>query len=135
LVAQEVAHSLELSCGSDSYVLAKIDMERAYDKMQWDFIDTVLIHFGFDDRFRMWINGCLSDPTFAVLVNDSSSDFFSVSMGLRQGCPLSLYLFILGSEMLSAGIKQLREMGIYLAIVHVLKLLLFLIFYLLTTVC
>ena len=94
LIAQEIAHSLELSCGSDSYILAKIDMERAYDKMQWNFIDRVLMRFGFDDRFWMWINGCLRDPTFAVLVNGSSSEFFSVSMGLRQGLPIYVYSWI-----------------------------------------
>ena len=87
LIAQEITHSLENFHGTDHYVLVKIDMERVYDKMQWDIIDCVLIHFGFDDTFHMWINGCMRDPLFSVLVNGSPTEFFPSFMSLRQGLP------------------------------------------------
>jgi len=96
---------------SEHYVLSKLVMERAYDKMHRDFIDQVLGHFGFVNRIRLWINGCMRRAQFSVLVNGYPMGWFSSSMGLRQGCPLSHYFFIVGSEMLSAAIKKLERKG------------------------
>jgi len=55
----------------------KVDMERAYDMMQWDFLRAVMGKFGFSDQFVALIMGCITDPNFAVLVNGSPTSCFN----------------------------------------------------------
>lgn len=65
----------------------------------------VLESFGFDYKWIRWVEACISSPMFAVLVNGDNSDWFASSRGLRQRDPLSLYLFIIGMEVLVRSIK------------------------------
>ena len=64
---------------------------------------------GFGSKWISWINWCISTAYFSVLVNDSSMGFFRSSRGLRQGDPLSLYLFVIGMEALSGMLKRVVE--------------------------
>jgi len=91
--------------------MAKIDMEHAYDRMRWEFVEGVLHCFGFNEKWCRWVKACLSRPSFAALVNGSAISWFESRMGLRQGCPLSPYIFILCSEMPSLKLKYLTNSG------------------------
>lgn len=87
LLMQEILHSMGKHGMGANHFAIKLDMEKAYDRMRWDFIETVLLRFGFCRRFVGWIMGCIAGPTFSILVNGSSTDWFSSTRGLRQGDP------------------------------------------------
>jgi hypothetical protein len=76
-------------------VLCKLDIEKAYDHVSWDFPLYLLRRCGFGGRLCKWIAYCISSMRFSVLVNSTSTDFFISSWGLRQGdhcLPFSLLL-------------------------------------------
>ena len=82
-------------------VLCKLDVEKAYDHVNWDFLMYMLQCYGFFDKWRKWIWYCISTVKFSILINGSPSDFFGSSRGIRQGDPLSSLLFDVIMEALS----------------------------------
>ncbi|GKV27606.1 hypothetical protein SLEP1_g36762 [Rubroshorea leprosula] len=99
-----------------SSFLFKVDFEKAYDKVCWDFLDYMLMRLGFCNTWRMWIQECLQSSTVSVLVNGSPSRQFSVSKGLRQGDPLSPFLFLLVAEglngLMSSAVEKEQFKGV-----------------------
>ena len=87
-------------------VLCKLDLAKTYDHINWDFLLTVTQKMGFGEKWAGWIRWCISIASFSVLINGSSSGFFQNTKGLRQGDPLSPYLFVLGMEALSCLINR-----------------------------
>ena len=87
-------------------LLLLVDFEKAFDTVEWSFIYEALQFYGFDHTFINWIKACYCDASSAVLNNGYISEFFSLKRGVRQGDPLSPYLFILVLELLSAAIKN-----------------------------
>jgi len=113
VMVQEILHSFKSSKTKPGLMAIKLDLQKAYDRVNWEFIHVVLLHLGFNEVFSNWILYCISSVNFEILVNGGQSESFKPSRDLRQGDPLSPYLFILGQEVLSRLLDQeLRQKGI-----------------------
>ncbi|GJR82179.1 RNA-directed DNA polymerase, eukaryota, reverse transcriptase zinc-binding domain protein [Tanacetum coccineum] len=99
-----------------SFIL-KIDFEKAYDSVHWDYLDDVLRKFGFGEKWCGWIQECLRSSWGLVLVNGSPTEEFQFFKGLKQGDPLSPFLFILVMESLHLSFKRVVDAGMFNGIV------------------
>ncbi|GJV50673.1 RNA-directed DNA polymerase, eukaryota [Tanacetum coccineum] len=76
-------------------LIFKVDFEKAYDSVRWDFLDDVLDKFGFGVKWRNWIQSCLRSSRGSILINGSPTKEFQFFRGLKQGDPLSPFLLFL----------------------------------------
>jgi len=104
LMANEVVEDLRR--GGKSGLCLKVDFEKAYNSVRWEFLYDFLKRMGFDSRWIMWIQGCLESATVFVLVNSSPAEEFKPSRGLRQGDPLAPFLFLVVAEGLAGLVRQ-----------------------------
>ncbi|XP_022870746.1 uncharacterized protein LOC111389988 [Olea europaea var. sylvestris] len=107
-IAQEMVHDLHKNVRGGN-ILMILDMAKAYDRVNWWFLLLVLKKVGFSKEWRNLIFNCISSPFFSIMLNGMTRGFFKPSRGLRQGDPLSPYLFILTQKMLSRLIN--RDVG------------------------
>ncbi|GKE38640.1 RNA-directed DNA polymerase, eukaryota, reverse transcriptase zinc-binding domain protein [Tanacetum coccineum] len=94
-------------------LIFKVDFEKAYDSVRWDFLDEVLCKFGFGDKWRRWIQCCLHSSRGSIIINGSSTEEFQFGKGLKQGDPLSPFLFILIMESLHLSFQRVVDEGLF----------------------
>ena len=86
-------------------LILKLDLKKAYNRVNWAFLMLVLLQIGLGLSITNWVMSCVTSVSFAVFINGSASKFLKASRGLRKGCPLSPLLFLLIMEALSLLIK------------------------------
>ncbi|XP_074271638.1 uncharacterized protein LOC141595569 [Silene latifolia] len=111
LVAFELFHHMKNSRNKNGHMAIKLDMSKAYDLVEWSFLERVLRRMGFELRWVDRVMHCVSSVSFSVLVNGTPTDVFRPERVLRQGDPLSPYLFILCDEVLSGLMRKAVENG------------------------
>lgn len=112
LITHETLHYLKTSAaGKKGSMAVKTDMSKAYDRIEWSFLKEVCLRMGFHETWISWIMECVSTVSYSFLINGCPKGKVLPSRGLRQGDPLSPYLFILCTEVLSGLCKVAQENG------------------------
>lgn len=106
IVAQEIIHTLRLKTGKLGWMTVKVDLEKAFDRLKWDYIHETL----HGARLPLWminvIMKCVTAPSMQVIWNGAPLPPFTPGRGIRQGDPLSPYIYVLCMERLSQSINQ-----------------------------
>ncbi|WOK95078.1 hypothetical protein Cni_G03785 [Canna indica] len=111
LLAQAISHSIFGSKAKNPMVMIKLDLEKAYDKLSWKAILSMLNAYKFPPKFIQWVFSCLSTTSFTCLVNNKLSPFFKSYRGIRQGDPLSPYLYVLTAQTLTCLLDKAVDSG------------------------
>jgi hypothetical protein len=111
LVAFETLHHMKTQSSQASSMALKLDMSKAYDKVEWTFLERMMQKMGFHSKWISLILECVSTVTYSVLVNGEPHGCIKPTRGLQQGNPLSLYLFLICAEGLHALITTALMAG------------------------
>lgn len=106
VIAQELIYSMDSKKGRMGFMAIKVDLEKAYDRLEWNFIHKVLRAFHFPNQMIKLIMSCISTRSISILLNGETLDNLNPSRGFRQGDPLSPYIFILCMEYLGSLIER-----------------------------
>jgi len=104
LMANEVIEDIRRR--RQSGLCLKVDFEKVYDSVRWEFLYDMMRKMGFHMKWISWIQGCLESASISVLVNESPTDEFKPERGLRQGDPLAPFLFLIVAEGLTGLVRQ-----------------------------
>lgn len=94
-------------------MILKIDFEKAFDSISWDYLDNVLEFMNFPTRWRGWISACLHSARSSVLINESPTREFTLHRGLTQEDPLSPFLFIIAMKGLHVAMEDAKASNLY----------------------
>ncbi|KAG7572302.1 Endonuclease/exonuclease/phosphatase superfamily [Arabidopsis suecica] len=113
LIAHELLHALSSSnkC-SEEFIAIKTDISKAYDRVEWPFLEKAMQSLGFADEWIQLIMACVKSVKYQVLINGAPYGEIIPTRGLRQGDPLSPYLFVICTEMLVKMLQRAEQKGL-----------------------
>ena len=111
VIAEEIIHHWKKGMVGGG-LMVKLDFEKAYDSLDHSFLDDMMKEMGFEWKWRQWMRSCISSPGISVLVNGSPTREFGMERGLRQGDPLSHFLFNVTVEGLSALFRKAANLDL-----------------------
>ena len=114
IILQKIIYHMNKKRKKKGDVVFKLDLEKAYDRVDWGFLKQTLIMFGFPTYIISLIMHSLASTLISLLWNGSKTESFTPSRGLRQGDPLSPYLFVLCMERLGEMIQEEVRVGRWL---------------------
>ena len=109
IIVQEIIHTIVKTKERVGYMAVKIDLEKAYDKLEWSFIRGILRRYNLPDNLIKLIMSCISIVSMAFLFNGGSLDSFCLTKRIRQGDPISPYIFIFCMDFLGQLIQEKCE--------------------------
>lgn len=104
-------HYLNSKTGKNGFMAIKVDLAKAYDRVEWTMLQGILHNFGISEQFIKLVLACISSPRFSVLLNGSPFGYFEAKRGIRQGDPMSLTLFTIFSDLLSRILEKVDSDG------------------------
>lgn len=105
IIGQEMLHIINKNKSKKGIMALKIDMEKAYDRISWDFLKQVLTEVGLNMGYINLILACVSSVSYNVMWNGSLTEFFSPCRGLRQGDPISLLLCVMYGQVITSYLQ------------------------------
>jgi hypothetical protein len=113
LAAYETMHSMQTRMWSKTgFMGIKLDMSKAYDRVEWDFLEAVMHRLRFEAKWVNLVMKCIRTVTYVVLVNGKPVGNIRPSREIRQGDPISPYLFLLCAEAFSALLNRAERKGV-----------------------
>lgn len=98
IIAHEILRFLKVGKSRTHYMALKIDMSKAYDRVEWPMVISMMQRVGFNSNWQKWVMECMSSVSYRVLINGSPGDSFIPERGIKQGDPISPFLFLLCAE-------------------------------------
>ncbi|MFS8023979.1 putative RNA-directed DNA polymerase [Helianthus anomalus] len=97
----------------DKLLIFKVDFAKAYDTLNWKFLFLMMEHMNFRERWINWMKGCLGSGSGSILVNGSPTAEFKYKRRLKQGDPISPFLFIIAMEVIGLFMNRAMDAGLF----------------------
>jgi hypothetical protein len=112
ILAYEMSHFMRRKKGKAVYMALKLDMSKAYDRVEWSYLDGIMKKMGFKERFVRLIMECVTSVSYRFRVKGDLTDVVYPGRGLRQGDPISPYLFLLCAKGFSSLLNKAEDEGL-----------------------